>query len=76
MDGSVDDLFDMDVGPYIYSVHRLKMVLAVRKLLPLVSPDAGRILAAALNRFLTARVRQHHVERTVRQALATVSREG
>jgi nitrite reductase/ring-hydroxylating ferredoxin subunit len=68
-------LFDMDQGDYIYSVHRLKMVVAVEKLMALVREETSQLLLAALNRYLSSPVRQKHPARTAFQARATVLRE-
>jgi len=68
-------LFDMDEGEYIYSVHRLKMVTAVEKLVELVSQDTADLLMTALNRYLSSALRQKHPARTIMQARATVLRE-
>jgi len=68
-------LFDMDVGEYIYSVHRLKLVIATEKLIGLVSKNTCDLLLAALNRFLSSPLRQKHPARTAFQARATVMRE-
>jgi nitrite reductase/ring-hydroxylating ferredoxin subunit len=68
-------LFDMDVGEYIYAVHRLKLVVAVEKLLGVVRPATANLLLAALNRFLNSHVRQRHSARSAFQAKATIERE-
>jgi len=68
-------LFNMDAGDYIYSVHRLKMVSAVEKLVKLVSHDTSKLLISALNKYLSSPLRQKHPARTILQAKATVSRE-
>lgn len=69
------DLFNMDYGEYIYSVHRLKMVCAVEHLLDLVSPATAATLLAALNRYLHAYVRQKAPAREAYQAKFHVERE-
>ncbi|GHF29015.1 hypothetical protein GCM10017044_25330 [Kordiimonas sediminis] len=76
LDHVTEALFDMDAGAYIYSVHRLKSIMAVKRLLPSVSAETGRVVVAALNRYLSIPARQHHTARTVNQARATVAREG
>jgi nitrite reductase/ring-hydroxylating ferredoxin subunit len=68
-------LFDMDVGEYIYAVHRLKLIVAVEKLFRVVRPATQTLLLAATNRFLNSQVRQRHPARTAYQAQATVERE-
>lgn len=68
-------LFDMDVGEYIYAVHRLKLIVAVEKLLDIVRPATANLLLAALNRFLNSQVRQRHPARSAYQARVTVERE-
>lgn len=68
-------LFDMDAGDYIYSVHRLKMVSAIEKLVALVSRDTAKLLVAALSRYLNSPLRQKHPARTMAQARAAVARE-
>lgn len=68
-------LFNMDVGEYIYAVHRLKMVVAVDNLRQHVSAETASLLTAALNKYLSAHVQQRAPARTAYQARATVLRE-
>ncbi|UTW57539.1 Rieske (2Fe-2S) protein [Kordiimonas sp. SCSIO 12603] len=69
------NLFNMDYGEYIYSVHRLKMVCAVECLLDLVSQDTADRLLAALNRYLHSYLRQKAPAREAYQAKFHVERE-
>ena len=65
-------LFDMDAGEYIFGVHRLKLVVATESLLNIVSKNTAELLLAALNKFLSSRVRQRYPARTAFQARSTV----
>jgi nitrite reductase/ring-hydroxylating ferredoxin subunit len=69
-------LFNMDAGEYIYSVHRLKMIRAVEALVTITSMETANIIVAALNKYLSSRLRMRHPERTLYQARETVLREG
>jgi nitrite reductase/ring-hydroxylating ferredoxin subunit len=69
-------LFNMDEGEYIYSVHRLKMIMAVENLLMNVTPETADILVAALNKYLSSKLRMRHPARALYQARQTVLREG
>ncbi len=69
------DLFNMDCGEYIYSVHRLKMVRAVEHLVQLVSDNTANILIAALNRYLKAHMRHKSPARVAYQARQLVGKE-
>ncbi len=69
-------LFNMDAGDYIYSVHRLKMIRAVEALIKITSAETADIIVAALNKYLSSRLRMRHPERTLYQARETVLREG
>ncbi|MBL4787868.1 MAG: Rieske 2Fe-2S domain-containing protein [Kordiimonadaceae bacterium] len=69
-------LFDMDVGEYIYGVHRLKLLTATERLLRTLSAETGELLVAALNRYLSSGLRQRHPARAAFQARASVTREG
>lgn len=85
-DWRVDDLVAFDaacrarvlnhgVGLYIHSVHLLKTWLATRDELAAAPPHVSAALAAALNRYLSARVHQKRTLRTARQALDFVTLE-
>jgi len=69
-------VLDHGVGLYIHSAHLLKTWLAARDELA-AAPPAGvaGAVAAAVNRYLHARVRQKRTVRTARQALDFVARE-
>ena len=54
----------------IFSVHLVKTLLATEQEVAHSSPSAKRALAAALNRFLNAPMKEKHPLRTARQALA------
>lgn len=69
-------LFNMDVGEYIYGVHRVKMVCAVEQLAKIASDATTDLVFAALNRYLHATLRQRHPARDAFQARETVAREG
>ncbi|WP_262691541.1 Rieske (2Fe-2S) protein [Kordiimonas aestuarii] len=69
-------LYNMNEGEYIFAVHRLKMLRATEALVGLVSPGTARLMTAALNRYLSADMRQRHPARTAFQAWQTVAREG
>ncbi|WP_417449016.1 Rieske (2Fe-2S) protein [Kordiimonas sp.] len=69
-------LTNMDEGDYIFAVHRLKMLRASEALVALVNAETAKLLTAALNRYLSADVRQRHPVRTAFQAWQTVAREG
>jgi hypothetical protein len=83
----VDDLASFDtkcralvlnhgVGLYIHSAHLLKTWLAARDELAAGPPaDVAAALAASVNRYLNARVRQKRTLRTARQALEFVTLE-
>jgi nitrite reductase/ring-hydroxylating ferredoxin subunit len=83
----VDDITTLDaccrervlnhgVGLYIHSAHLLKTWMAARdELAADPPPDVAASLAAAVNRYLNARVRQKRTLRTARQALDFVTLE-
>ena len=83
----VDDLAALDarcrarvlnhgVGLYIHSAHLLKTWMAARDELAAAPPqEVAASLAAAVNRYLNAHVRQKRTLRTARQALDFVSLE-
>jgi hypothetical protein len=86
-DWQVDDLVAFDaacrarvlnhgIGLYIHSVHLLKTWLATRdELAAGPPPHVAAALAAALNRYLSARPHQKRTLRTARQALDFVTLE-
>jgi len=63
------------VGLYIHSVHLLKTWLAARDEWSSAPADVAGRLAAALNRYLSARVHQKRTLRTARQAIDFVALE-
>ncbi|NVJ71248.1 MAG: Rieske 2Fe-2S domain-containing protein [Alphaproteobacteria bacterium] len=69
-------LFNMDVGEYIYSVHRLKILVALEKLERIASPETTEMLYAAVNRYLHSHLRQRHPARVAFQARESVAHEG
>jgi len=69
-----DRLFDHGRDRFIISVHLTKTLLAGAALIERL-PGEAAILAAALNRFLTARMKGRHVLRTARQMRQLVESE-
>lgn len=73
-DRAVGRVLDHGLGEPIFSSHLLKTTMAVRDELPHVAPETAGHMMAALNRFLSASIKQKHPLRTARQALALVAR--
>lgn len=71
---SIALLSDHGLNEPIYACHLLKTALAVRRVVTAVSPEAADTLLAALNRFLHSPIKQKHVRRSARQAMALVSK--
>jgi nitrite reductase/ring-hydroxylating ferredoxin subunit len=63
------------VGLYIHSAHLLKTWRAARAEVTTASADTAAVIAAALNRYLHAPVRQKRTVRTARQAIGFVALE-
>lgn len=66
-------VLDHGLSDPIFSAHLVKTLLAVEREVSHVSPACARHLTSALNRFFSARIKEKHALRTVRQALALVS---
>jgi hypothetical protein len=75
---ALEGLFDHGRDEYIESVHVLKTLLAVRRLVGRRKDDAELVdvLLAAFNRFAHASLRRKHVRRTARQAMKFVAHDG
>ncbi len=68
-------LLDHGIRQPIYPAHLLKTTQAVREELPVASDTCRRYLLAGLNRFLYSPIKQKHVRRFARQAIALVGRD-
>ena len=71
---NIAHLGDHGMAEPIYACHHLKTALAVREVQARLSALPTGYLLAALNRFLNSPIKQKHVRRTSRQALALVTR--
>ncbi|WP_374654471.1 Rieske (2Fe-2S) protein [Dongia sp.] len=72
--GTRQDLLDHGRGRFIVSAHLIKTAFAAERLAADHPALAGR-LAAAVNRFLHAPLKERHIRRTARQMLDLVARE-
>ena len=68
-------LLDHGVREPIYAAHLVKTARAVQEELPGVSKACRFYLLASLNRFLHSPIKQKHVRRLARQAVALVGRD-
>jgi len=68
-------LLDHGMREPIFAAHLIKTTRAVREELAEASPTCQRALLAGLNRFLHSPIKQKHVRRLARQAVALVSRD-
>jgi nitrite reductase/ring-hydroxylating ferredoxin subunit len=70
-------LYDHGIREPIYACHRVKMIEAVEEEIRLApSSRLKALLAAALNRYLSNGIKNHHVLRVAAQSLAFVDAEG
>lgn len=70
----LDRLLDHGRGRFIISAHLMKTLSAASQL-AISHPEQGPLLAAALNRFLQADIKERHARRNARQMLALVAEE-
>jgi nitrite reductase/ring-hydroxylating ferredoxin subunit len=68
-------LLDHGIRDPIYSAHQVKTTAAVAEELPHASAPCRAALLAGLNRFLHSPLKQQHVRRLARQAIALVQRD-
>jgi len=68
-------LLDHGIRDPIFSAHLVKTTAAVAEELPHASPSCRAALLASLNRFLHSPIKQQHVRRLARQAIALVQRD-
>ena len=68
-------LLDHGVREPIYAAHLVKTAQAVQEEVPLTSETGGFYLLASLNRFLHSPIKQKHMRRLARQAVALVGRD-
>lgn len=68
-------LLDHGVRLPIFAAHLVKTAQAVQEELDVASDACRRYLLASLNRFLNSPIKQKHVRRFARQAIALVSRD-
>ncbi len=68
-------LLDHGMRLPIFSAHLVKTTQAVEEELSVASDNCQRYLLAGLNRFLNSPIKQKHVRRFARQAIALVSRD-
>ena len=70
-----DRILDHGIRDPIFSAHLIKPTEAVAEELPHASPSCRAALLASLNRFLHSPLKQQHVRRLARQAIALVQRD-
>jgi nitrite reductase/ring-hydroxylating ferredoxin subunit len=70
-----DRILDHGLRDPIFSAHLVKTTAAVAEELPHASASCRRALLAGLNRFLHSPLKQKHVRRLARQAIALVQRD-
>jgi hypothetical protein len=70
-----EKLLDHGMRQPIFSAHLVKTTQAVKEELAVASDTCRRYLLAGLNRFLHSPIKQKHVRRFARQAIALVSRD-
>jgi hypothetical protein len=70
-----DRILDHGIRDPIFSAHLVKMTVAVAEELPGASASCRQALLAGLNRFLHSPLKQNHVRRLARQAIALVQRD-
>ena len=70
-----EGLLDHGMRQPIFSAHLVKTTQAVEEELSMASDSCRRYLLAGLNRFLHSPLKQKHVRRFARQAIALVSRD-
>jgi nitrite reductase/ring-hydroxylating ferredoxin subunit len=68
-------ILDHGIRDPIFSAHLVKTTAAVAEELPYASPSCRAALLAGLNRFLQSPLKQQHVRRLARQAIALVQRD-
>jgi nitrite reductase/ring-hydroxylating ferredoxin subunit len=68
-------LLDHGIRDPIFSAHLVKTTAAVAEELPHTSASCGEALLAGLNRFVHSPLKQQHVRRLARQAIALVQRD-
>src|SRR5262249_6323065 len=68
-------ILDHGMRDPIFSAHLVKTTMAVAEELPLASASCGAAMLAGLNRFLQSPLKQQHVRRLARQAIALVQRD-
>lgn len=68
-------LLDHGMRLPIFPAHLVKTVQAVQEELPAASETCRHYLLAGLNRFLHSPIKQKHMRRLARQAIALVSRD-
>jgi nitrite reductase/ring-hydroxylating ferredoxin subunit len=68
-------ILDHGMRDPIFSAHLVKTTVAVEEELPGASPSCRQALLASLNRFLHSPLKQIHVRRLARQAIALVQRD-
>ncbi|MDJ0777540.1 MAG: Rieske 2Fe-2S domain-containing protein [Gammaproteobacteria bacterium] len=71
----IERVLDHGQGEHIVSVHLLKTALAVREELVELDPEEGRVLLAALARFIDSPLKRRHPRRTAYQSLQFIARE-
>jgi hypothetical protein len=72
---SRERLLDHGLRDPIFSAHLVKTTTAVAEELPYASPSCAAALLAGLNRFLQSPLKQRHIRRLARQAIALVQRD-
>ena len=72
---ALQQIYDHGQALPIFSCHLLKTTAAVREEINHLPDTVNRLLLGGLNRFLNEPIKAKHVRRTVKQAIALVSRD-
>jgi len=76
-EGAIDRMFDHGIDDYIVAIHLLKTVMAAREeVRGGAAGEAAPLLLAAVNRYFHTPLKEKHLRRTARQAIAFVGKEG
>ncbi len=76
-EGAIDRMFDHGIDDYIVAIHLLKTVMAAREeVRGGAAGEAAPLLLAAANRYFHTPLKEKHLRRTARQAIAFVGKEG
>lgn len=71
----MEKMLDHGLNAYIQSVHKLKVLMAGKAEIERLNPQEGKLILAAITRYINSPIKSKHTKRTAHQSLIRVNAE-